>query len=69
MNLGYESSTYESHTDRFKSPLRVEFIFTVDVRTVVLVIAAANIVIYLDSQKLRSTVKFKLFILMRFLTS
>jgi hypothetical protein len=51
------------------SPLGVEFIFTVDIRTVVLFITAANKVIYLDSQKLRSAVKFKLFILMPFLTN
>jgi len=69
VNLGHESCTCETHIDMFKSPLGVEFILTVDVRTVVLVTTTANKVIYLDSRKLRSAMNFKLFILMRFLTN
>lgn len=68
MNLRHESSTCETHIDMFDS-VGVECICTVDVRTVVLFITATNIVIYPDNQKLRSAVKLKLFILMRFLTN
>jgi hypothetical protein len=50
VNFGHENSECETQIDLFKSPLGVEFVFTVDRRTVVVVIETANKVIRLDKQ-------------------